>query len=187
MSDKRQLLYLSAAQLDGTLTPCKRGGEATGYQGRKSAVTSNMLCISDNQGILLAASSPEKGNQHDTFDIETHLLELITMLQEAGIETDGLFLNADAGFDDERVRVICGAWGIIPNFDLNARNGSKWDREVTFDELLYKRRKVIEHAFAWLDAYKALLIRYETKALNWYSLNLIGFTTCFIRKVKKKL
>jgi len=181
---KRGLLDLSSAQLDGTHTPCKRGGEASGYQRRKSAVTSNMLCISDNQGVLLAASNPEKGNHHDTFDIEGHLLELIDMLHEAGIETDGLFLNADAAFDDGRVRAICGEHGIIPNFDLNARNGSKWDRDVIFDGLLYKRRKVIEHAFAWLDAYKALLIRYETTALNWYSLNLIGFTTCFIRKAE---
>lgn len=182
LGNKKHLLDLSTAQLDGTHTPCKRGGQATGYQGRKACVTSNMLCLSDNQGILVAASQPEEGQHHDSFDIENHLEELIGMLQGAGIETNGLFLNADAAFDTEKARKVCIHHGLIPNFDLNPRNGSKWNRDVYFDELLYQRRKVIERAFAWLDAYKALLIRYETSARNWLSLNLIGFTVCFIRK-----
>lgn len=187
LSNKKHLLDLSTAQLDGSHTPCKRGGEATGFQGRKSCVTSNMLCISDNQGILISASQPEEGNHHDTFDIEKHLQELIEMLKLANIETEGLFLNADAAFDTKKTRSICEQYGMIPNFDLNPRNGNKWDREEWFDDLLYQRRKVIEHAFAWLDAYKALLIRYETTARNWFSLNLLGFTTCFIRKTQNLL
>ena len=184
---KKQVLDLSTAQLDGTHTRCKRGGEAADYQQRKSAVTSNMLCISDNQGILIAASQPEAGNHHDTFDFETHFEELVQMLTEAEIEAEGLFLNADAGFDTQQVRAICHQYGIIPNFAFNPRNGSQWDREDYFDELLYKRRLVIEHAFAWLDAYKALLIRYETTTRNWFSLNMLGFTTCLIRKTAKLL
>ena len=185
LKDKKSALDLSTAQLDGTHTPCKRGGEASSFQGRKHQVTSNMLCISDNQGILVAASQPEAGNQHDSFKFETHFKELIEMLEEAHIEVKGLFLNADAGFDTREVRRICEAYEIIPNFEFYPRNGSIWDREEYFDELLYKRRQVIEHAFAWLDAYKALLIRYETTARNWFNMNIIGFTLCFLRKTAK--
>lgn len=184
---KQSFLDLSCAQLDGTHTPCKRGGEASQYQARKSSVTSNMLCISDNQGIIVAASQPESGNHHDTFDFEKHVGELVQMLKDAEIETEGLFLNADAGFDSKEARECCERHGFIPNFAFNPRNGSQWDRDEYFDELLYKRRVVVEHAFAWLDAYKALLIRYETTARNWFAMNLIGFTTCFIRKTQKLL
>jgi len=183
-------LDLSSAQVDGTHTPVKRGGQATGYQKRKSSVTSNMLCISDRQGVLLAASRPEKGNQNDVFNIEGHFNELLKMLHEADICTEGLFLNADAGFDTKQLRSLCYQHGMIPNFYLNPRNGKIADREdyrpaTRFDPELYKHRTVIEHAFAWLDAFKALLIRFETSARNWLNLNLLGFMVIFARKRQK--
>ena len=43
LGTKKNLLDLSSAQLDGTHTPCKRGGQAAGYQKRKAAITSNIL------------------------------------------------------------------------------------------------------------------------------------------------
>lgn len=60
------------------------------------------------------------------------------------------------------------------------------DRFEYFDSLLYENRFVIERAFAWLDAFIALLIRYETKALNWLCLNIIGIAVCFVRKIYRK-
>ena len=175
-------LDLSSAQVDGTHTPVKRGGQATGYQKRKSSVTSNMLCISDRQGVLLAASRPVKGNQNDVFNIKEHFHDLLKMLHEADIRTDGLFLNADAGFDTQKLRSLCYQHGMIPNFCLNPRNGTVADRDDYFDRLLYKHRVVIEHAFAWMDAFKSLLIRFETSARNWLNLNLLGFMVIFARK-----
>ena len=124
----------------------------------------------------------DPGNHHGTIDFETHFEELIQMLTEAEIEIEGLFLNAEHGFDTQQVRAICQQYGIIPEFAFNPRNRSQWDWDEYFDELLYKRRFVIEHAFAWLDAYKALLTRYETTTRNWFNLNIMGFTTCLIRK-----
>lgn len=175
-------LDLSSAQVDGTHTPVKRGGQATGYQKRKSSLTSNMLYFSDRQGVLLAASKPEKGNQNDIFNIEEHFYALLTMLHDADIRTDGLFLNADAGFDTKKLRSLCYEHAIIPNFYLNPRNGTKADRDDYFDPELYKHRAVIEHAFAWMDAFKSLLIRFETSARNWLNLNLLGFMVIFARK-----
>lgn len=175
-------LDLSSAQMDGTHTPVKRGGQATGYQKRKSSVTTNMLCLSDRQGVLLAASRSEKGNQNDMFNIEEHFHDLLEMLHDADIRTDGLFLNADAGFDTKQLRSLCYENDIIPNFHLNPRNGTNVDREEYFDAELYKHRTVIEHAFAWMDAFKSLLIRFETSARNWLNLNLLGFMVIFTRK-----
>ena len=141
-----------------------------------------MRCISDEQGIIVAASQPESGNHHDVFKIEIHFEELIEMLQFVGIETKGLILNADAAFDTLALRSLCAKYQIEPNFDLNPRNGSRWDREVYFDPITYKKRTIIEHAFAWLDAFKALIVRYETSARNWFAWNLIGFAAIFARK-----
>lgn len=181
--DNIEVLDLSSAELDGSHTPVKRGGESVGYQGRKSANTSNSLYMSDRQGIILACSMPESGNHHDAFDARKHFSELVAMLKKAGISTDGLFVNADAGFDTKEFRSLCYEHRMIPNFCYNKRNGSILDREEFFDPLLYEDRNVIEHAFAWLDAYKALLNRYETSARNWLSMNVLGFMTRFISKL----
>lgn len=55
-------------------------------------------------------------------------------------------------------------------------------REEYFDALLYGERIVVEHAFAWMDAYKTLLCRFETLARNWYHLNMLAMTIIFIKK-----
>ncbi|MBL7991776.1 MAG: transposase, partial [Candidatus Kapabacteria bacterium] len=52
------------------------------------------------------------------------------------------------------------------------------------DDELYKRRMVIEHTFAWLDSFKGLLVRYETKLKNWTAMNVIGFIVIFIRRIR---
>ena len=122
-------------------------------------MTTNLLCISDSNGVLIAASQPISGNHHDLFEIEKHFTEMIQMLDHVGIDPNGLFLNGDAGFDSDVWGKLCFQHGIIPNFCLNPRNGKACEREEQFDELLYEQRRVIEHSFAWLDAYKALLIR----------------------------
>jgi transposase len=63
LSSCRSFLDLSSVQLDGSHTPSKRGGEAVGYQGRKSSKTTNSLYLSDKTGQMLASSMPCAG-QH---------------------------------------------------------------------------------------------------------------------------
>jgi hypothetical protein len=47
---------------------------------------------------------------------------------------------------------------MIANIEFNVRNG--YDRDYIFDSLLYENRFVIERINAWLDAFKAILIRF---------------------------
>ncbi|MEM6299205.1 MAG: transposase [Bacteroidota bacterium] len=159
-------LQLRTAQLDGSHTPCFRGGEAVGYQGRKRRKTCNMLYITDEQGLVLGSSNPKSGNHHDVHQIQKSFLELIEQLEELALSLDGLIINADSGFDSQELRLLCQEKGIECNFDLNPRKGQTSDREEYFDEEFYKVRFVIERSFAWLDAFKALLIRYEKTARN---------------------
>ena len=177
----KHLLDMSSIQLDGTHTPAKRGGEAVGYQGRKKSKTSNMLIITDSQGIPLACSDPVSGNHNDAFELEKTVARMVENIEKADIRTDGLFLNADSGFDTEGFRRYCGENEIVGNIDHNKRNNS--ERVHLFDELFYKRRFVIERTNAWLDAYKAILVRFETNKIHWKALHLLAFTVILLRQL----
>lgn len=177
----RTLLDLSSIQLDGTHTPAKRGGEAVGYQKRKKCKTSNMLILSDSNGIPVACSEPIAGNHNDAFQLVTNFEKMTEPLKFSNIRLDGLFLNADAGFDTKEFREHCFKNDIIDNIDENKRNG-KYDASI-FDELLYKKRFVIERTNAWLDAFKAIIVRFETNNSHWKSLNIIAFCVILLRQL----
>lgn len=184
-------LDLSSVELDGSHTPAKNGGGAVGYQGRKSCKTTNSLFLCDNQGVMLSMSTPQEGQHHDLFQIKVLFQEMCRLLKEAGIDTGGLFLNADSGFDGESFRQACGDENINANVKPNPRNRAANDGQPyqsgthVFDEELYKRRTVIERANAWLDAFKALLVRFEFSPTNWAALHFIAFATLFLRKINK--
>lgn len=90
---------MSSVQLDGGHTPAKNGGAAVGYQGRKAARTTNALFLADNRGQPLAVATPQAGQHHDTFQFADVFAELCTLLKEAHLRLDGLFINADKAFD----------------------------------------------------------------------------------------
>jgi len=181
----KHYLDLSSAQFDGSHTPAKQGGEAVGYQGRKSANTSNSLYLSDNNGQMLVVGTPQCGQHNDLYDIEMIFKEMLTVLQQAGISTKGLFLNADPGFDSEQMKSLCDDNEIVLNVKPNPRNNKQENLEYKyFDDELYKRRTKIEHANAWLDAFKALLVRYEKKIFTWMAMHWLAFITRFLRKIK---
>jgi hypothetical protein len=114
------------------------------------------------------------------------------MLKEASISLDGLFLNADSGFDSDSFRETCYKENIIPNIKQNSRNSANRKSELAligtaiFDEILYEDRTVIEHANAWIDGFKALIVRFEFSVRNWMSLYFMAFSVIFLRKINKK-
>lgn len=99
----------------------------------------------------------------------------------------GLFLNADAGFDSQELRNIGKQKEIEANIAVTPRNGACQSEQYQyFDEELYKCRTVIEHANAWMDSFKALLVRFEKKTTTWLALLLVAFSVRFLRKIKLK-
>ncbi len=169
----KHLLDMFSIQLDGTHTPVKQGGQAVAYQGRKKSKTSNMLIFTDSRGTPLTCSDPFNGNHNDAFNLVSTVEKMIGSIQSSGITTDGLFLNADAGFDVDDFRAYCYQQKIVDNIDQNRRNEDM--EEHLFDELLYKCMFVIERTNAWLDAFKVFLVRFETNAIHWKALNLMAF------------
>lgn len=185
-------LDLSSIEFDGSHTPAKNGGDAVGYQGRKACNTTNALFLSDNQGVMLAMSTPQEGQHHDLFQIQILFDEICSLLKEAGINLKGLFLNADSGFDSADFVAACEQEEIIANVKENPRNSANQEPEPyesgthIFDGELYQDRSVIEHANAWIDGFKALLVRFEFSVKNWMSLHFIAFSVIFLRKINRK-
>jgi transposase len=192
LSHNLKYLNLSSIEFDGSHTPAKNGGDAVGYQGRKSSNTTNALFISDSQGVMLAMSTPQEGQHHDLFQIQILFDEICNILKAAGINLKDLFLNADPGFDSKEFREACQKEEIIANVKANLRNSANQEQELhqsgthIFDEELYEDRTVIEHANAWIDGFKALLVRFEFSVRNWMALHFIAFSVIFLRKINKK-
>jgi transposase len=172
-------LDMSCVQLDGSHTRVQRGGQAVGYQGRKKSKTCNMLFLTDNQGIPLSCSDPESGNHHDSYRLVEQVEKMWKSIESATIAIDGLFLNADAGFDTDKFRDACFVRDINGNICQNSRNGEQ--KDVFFDEKLYGNRFVIERTNAWLDAFKVILIRFETNKIHWKALHYMAFI--FLRRL----
>lgn len=184
LKDYKSNLDLSTSSIDGSHTRALRGGEEVEFQTRKMSKTTNALYLTDNQGIPIAMSSPVSGNHHDLYQIDNHLDELFQTLNKANISTNGLFVNADAGFDSKEFRRKCFEYGIITNTAVNPRNGTN-DEIIIFDEILYEQRYTIERTNAWMDSYRTLLNRFETTVSSWKAFCYIAFITIFLKKIYK--
>lgn len=176
---------MSSVQLDRSHTPVKRGGMQVGYQGRKKTKTSNLLFLTDNRGLPLACSNVIAEQHNDAYKLEAYMIQILSQLKNANLNHRGLFLNADAGFDTESFKTYCREQEIIPNIYGNPRNENiePQNHESIFDRLLYKCRYVIERTNAWLDAFKTLLVRFETNDKHWRSWHFIAFIIILLRKV----
>ncbi|TCI82712.1 transposase, partial [Tenacibaculum sp. M341] len=112
---------------------------------------------------------------------EAQFQEIVGTLEEAEISLDGLFVNADAGFDSQKLRDKCEAKGIIANICLNKRNGTT-DADYYFDEKLYKERYAIERTNAWMDSFRSLLNRFDTTITRWKGFNFLAFIVIGLKK-----
>lgn len=179
----KSCLDLSSMQLDGSQTIAKKQGEHIGYQGRKKAKTTNALFLCDNEGQPLALATPQAGNHNDLFNIKALFEEMCELLQQADIDLAGVFMNADAGFDAEELRGECSQRNIEANINGNARNTGIKEPYTYFDEQLYKRRFTIERTNAWIDGFKALLVRYEGLIKTWIAQHFMAFSILLLRKL----
>ena len=182
----RGMFDLSSVDLDGSHTPAIKGGEAVEYQGRKKSRTTNALFLTDRQGLPLAMSEPVSGNHNDLFDIEVQFEVVTATLDRADIKTEGLFLNADAGFDSKDFRRACARRDINANICFNKRNGSVDDRDEYFDRDLYDQRYAVERTNAWIDSFRSLLNRFDTTIESWKGFNYLSFIVIALKRFKPK-
>ena len=176
---------MSSVDLDGGHTPAIRGGEEVGYQGRKKTQDDQCPLSYRQERVPLAMSVPKSGEHHDTHNIVATMQDMMADMAKANIRTDGLFLNADAGFDCVPLRSVLKTYGIVANICINKRNGTGND-SIVLDELLYRERYYIERTNVWIDSYRTILNRFDTTLRNWESWNYIAFSVMLLRKCVRK-
>ena len=170
-------LDLSQLNLDGSHAIAKKGGESVAYQHRKRAKTSNILPITDAQGYVVASTGIVAGNHHDAFDLKQHLQAAFNSMKRLGLPIAGAFFNADSAFDTLEARQVCFNHHVIPNICENKRNrkSAKRGRKRLFNPVIYKQRFSSERSFAWVDKFRALLIRFDRKAANFLGAHHLAF------------
>lgn len=145
-----------------------------------------IVFFADDSGQMVAMSTPQDGSHYEIFEIEKSFREIIDQLESAGIDTRGIFLNADAGFDSDQFRNICIRQEIEPNIKTNTRNTKQCNQsDHYFDEQLYSKRTAIERSNAWIDSFKSLILRYEKTISSWMNLHWLAFATMFINRINR--
>ncbi len=168
----------SELNLDGSHALAKKGGQAVAYQPRKRAKTSNILPITDAQGYIVATTALVAGNHHDAVNLKSNLQQAFKSMKRLGWVIQGAFFNADSAFDTKAARKTCFNHGIIPNIAENKRNRKqpKRGRRRLFHPEIYKRRFTSERSFAWIDKFRALLIRFDREDVFFLGGHFIAYT-----------
>ena len=178
-------LNLSELNLDGSHALAKKGGESVAYQGRKKGKTTNILPITDRQGFIIASTGLLAGNHNDAYNVKTHLQDAFKFIKRLGIDIRGAFFNADKAFDTKDARKTCFNHAVIPNIDVNKRNRKsvKRGRKRLFNKDIYKNRFTSERSFAWIDKFRALLVRFFRKDAYFLGAHFIVFALINLRHV----
>jgi len=178
-------LNLSELNLDGTHVIAKKGGESVAYQGRKKAKTTNILPITEAQGYIIATTGLMAGNHNDAYNLKSHLQVAFKFMKRLGLDFQGAFFNADKAFDTRDARKTCFNHGVIPNIDENKRNRKSTKRgpKRFFNSEVYKNRFTSERSFAWVDKFRALLIRFDRRNAYFLGAHFIAFAMINLRHV----
>lgn len=178
-------LNLSELNLDGSHAIAKKGGEVVAYQGRKKAKTTNILPITDGDGFIIATTGLIAGNHNDAYHLKSHLQTAFKSMKRLGLAIQDAFFNADKAFDTKDARKTCFNHGLIPNMDENKRNrkATKRGRKRLFNAEVYKRRFASERTFAWIDKFKALLVRFDRRNAYFLGAHFIAFAMINLRHV----
>jgi transposase len=173
----------SALNLDGSHAIAKKGGEAVTYQGRKRAKTSNILPISDRQGYIVASTDIVAGHHNDAYALKPQLQTAFKAIQRLGISIAGAYFNADSSFDTLDARKVCFNHHVIPNIAENKRHRKyvKLGRKRLFNPSVYKQRFGSERTFAWIDKFRALLVRFDIKKIYFMGSHFLAFVLINLR------
>ena len=179
----KEQLDTSVLNLDGSHAVAKKGGEAVAYQGRKKAKTSNILPIIDHNGYILATTQIIAGNHNDAYELNDHLQQAFNAIKRLGVSIEGAYFNADSGFDTRQARKVCFNHHLVPNIDENRRNRqtTKLGRKRLFNPAIYKDRFASERTFAWIDKFRALLVRFDIKKIYFMGSHFLAFALITMR------
>jgi len=180
---QKEKLDTKQLNLDGTHTLVKKGAESTAYQSRKKGRTSNILIMTDGNGIPIALGSIQSGNHNDFYYLIPTFKGMLKTLKSCNISVENSILNADKGFDSQSFRRSIWRRKMIPNIKENKRNRKKNKPGVKryFDSKIYNSRFVNERAFAWIDSFRTLQTRYDITDVSWLNWHFLAFTMILLK------
>ncbi|MGZ5283255.1 MAG: IS5 family transposase, partial [Bacteroidia bacterium] len=166
---KKDKLNIENLNLDGTHSLVKKAAESRAYQGRKKAVTSNILALTDGNGIPVSFGSVISGNHNDLYHAVKEFSAMVKRLKFCEISVVNSILNADGGFDSKSLRRAIQRRAMISNIKENTRGRKKVKvgRKKQFYDEVYKNRYVNERCFGWMDSFRTLLVRFDTLDCSW--------------------
>jgi len=139
--------------------------------------------MTDAGGFIVASTGLLAGNHNDAYHLKPHLQKAFKSLKRLGLEISGAYFNADKAFDTQAARKTCFNYGLLPNIDENKRNrkASKRGRKRFFNKEVYKCRFTSERSFAWIDKFRALLIRFDRREIYFLGAHFIAYTMINLR------
>ena len=139
--------------------------------------------ITDGQGFIIASTGLIAGNHNDAYNLKTHLQNAFKFIKRLGLEIRSAFFNADRAFDTKDARKTCFNHGLIPNIDENKRNRKTAKRgpKRYFNKDVYKHRFSSERSFAWIDKFRALLVRFYRRDVYFLGAHFIVFVMINLR------
>lgn len=141
--------------------------------------------ITDDGGNILAPITYAAVNVNDIGLLPDSLKQLKRVAREVEIDLTGIEFNLDSGFDSLKNRKIIWNAKMIPNIPQNPRNRDtskqKIGRPRYFNNKSYPNRFTVERTYAWEDAYRSLVIRYDRKQSNYIGRKLLAYTLINLR------
>ncbi len=139
--------------------------------------------MTDGGGIPIAIGRIQSGNHNDLYRIVPEFAAMVKSLNCSGIRIENSILNADKGFDCKCLRRACRRRHIEPNIKENSRNRkkAKRGRKRFFNKDVYNRRFVNERAFAWIDSFRTLLIRFDKLDEAWMNWHYLAFALILLK------
>jgi len=169
--------------LDGTHSLVKKSAQSTAYQHRKRGRTSNILIMTDGNGIPIAHGGIISGNHNDLFQIVPQYAQMIRSLNHCGICVENSIQNADKGFDSKKLRRAIHRRKMFANIVENKRNRktNKRGKKRFFNQNIYDQRFVNERTFAWMDSFRTLLIRFDYLDSSWLNWHYLAFALILLK------
>ncbi len=132
---------------------------------------------------MVASTGIVAGNHNDAFNLKVHLQAAFRSMKRPGLCIAGALFNADSAFDTREARKVCFNHRVVPNMPENKRNRkfAKRGPKRLFDAQVYQARFVSERCFAWIDKFRALLLRFDLKDVNFLAAHHLAFALINLR------
>ena len=141
--------------------------------------------MSDKQGYLVATPSLIAGNHPDAFNLNLNWQLAFKGMQRLGLTMRAAFFKAESAFDTQAARKIGFNPGLMPNIAENQRHRKHLQRgrKRLFDPEIDKQRFTRERSFAWIDKFRALLIRFERQDVFFLAGHFIAYAIINLRHI----